>query len=56
MNVSGPAPWLTVVIPSHCSERWIGHSLSSLAAEAAQGIDVLIIDSSPTSAARQSSS
>jgi glycosyltransferase involved in cell wall biosynthesis len=54
MNVSGPgpAPWLTVVIPSHCGERWIAESLRSLAAEAAQGIAILIIDSSPTPATR----
>jgi glycosyltransferase involved in cell wall biosynthesis len=46
------APWLTVVIPSYCGEQWIDASLSSLAAEAAEGIEVLVIDSSPTSATR----
>ncbi len=46
------APWLTVIMPSYCGERWINASLSSLAAEAVNGVEVLIIDSSPTSATR----
>jgi glycosyltransferase involved in cell wall biosynthesis len=45
-------PWLTVIMPSYCGERWIDTSLSSLAAEAADGVEVLVIDSSPTSATR----
>ena len=39
-------------MPSHCGETWIGASLNSLASEAAEGIEVLLIDSSPTSATR----
>jgi hypothetical protein len=39
-------------MPSYCGEQWIDASLSSLASEAAQGIEVLIIDGSPTSATR----
>jgi len=45
-------PWLSVIIPSHCGEQWIGAALSSISAEAAQGVEVLIIDGSPTSATR----
>jgi hypothetical protein len=47
-----PVPWLTVVMPSYCGERWIDSALRSLAAEAPQGVEVLVIDSSPTSATR----
>ena len=43
------APWLTVVMPTHCGEPWLDASLSSLVAEASTGIEVLVIDSSPTS-------
>ena len=45
-------PWLTVIIPSYRGEQWIGASLTSLVAEGTQGIEVLLIDSSPTSATR----
>jgi glycosyltransferase involved in cell wall biosynthesis len=45
-------PWLTVIIPSYRGEKWIGASLTSLVAEGTQGIEVLLIDSSPTSATR----
>jgi len=47
-----PDPWLTVIIPSYRGEQWIGASLSSIAAEAAEGLEVLLIDGSPTSATR----
>jgi Glycosyl transferase family 2 len=46
------APWLTVIIPSYCGEQWIDASLSSLVSEVAEGVEVLVIDSSPTSATR----
>jgi hypothetical protein len=54
MSVShiASAPWLTVIMPSYCGEQWINASLSSLVAEAAEGVEVLVIDSSPTSATR----
>jgi glycosyltransferase involved in cell wall biosynthesis len=54
MNVARTArpPWLTVIIPSYCGEQWIGAALSSVAAEAKEGIEVFLIDSSPTSATR----
>jgi hypothetical protein len=52
MNMSRDActPWLSVVIPSYCGERWIDFALQSLACEAVDGMEVLVIDSSPTSA------
>ncbi len=52
LNMSGHtcAPWLSVVMPSYCGEQWINAALRSIATEAAQGIEVLIIDSSPTRA------
>ena len=43
------APFLTVVMPVHCGERWIEATLDSLAAEAAGDIEVIVIDSSPDS-------
>jgi glycosyltransferase involved in cell wall biosynthesis len=52
MSVGRPtsAPWLTVIMPTHCGEQWIDASLRSLAAEAAEGIEVLVLDSSSTPA------
>lgn len=49
---AGAAPWLTVLIPSYCGEQWIGASLTSLVSQAAEGVEVLLIDSSPTPATR----
>lgn len=46
------APWLTVIMPSYCGEQWIDASLGSLADEAYEGIEVIVVDSSPTSATR----
>jgi glycosyltransferase involved in cell wall biosynthesis len=43
------APWLSVVMPSLRAERWIDASLASLAAQQMDGIEILIIDGSPTS-------
>jgi hypothetical protein len=45
-------PWLTVIMPSYCGEQWIEASLRSLADEACEGVEVLVVDSSPTSATR----
>src|SRR5277367_2000342 len=45
-------PWLTVIMPCYRGEQWIAAALRSLAAEAADGMEVWVIDSSPTSAAR----
>jgi hypothetical protein len=54
MSIGGPEvrPWLSVVMPSHFGERWIDLSLRSIAAEAADGIEILLIDSAGSSAAR----
>jgi hypothetical protein len=46
------APWLAVIIPSYRGEKWIHQALDSLASEAAQGIEVVVVDGSPTSATR----
>jgi len=43
------APFLTVVMPVHCGERWIEKTLDSLAAEATDGIEVVVVDGSPDS-------
>jgi glycosyltransferase involved in cell wall biosynthesis len=45
-------PWLTVIMPSYCGEQWIDASLGSLVDEAPDDVEVLVIDSSPTSATR----
>ena len=50
-NVS--RPWLTVIMPSFRGEEWIRLALQSLAAEATDGIEVLLIDGGPTPAARE---
>jgi hypothetical protein len=49
---SGVKPWLSVIMPSHFGEQWIDSSLRSIAAEAADGIEILVVDSADTSAAR----
>jgi hypothetical protein len=41
------APFLTVVMPVHCGQRWIEATLDSLAAEATDDIEVIVIDGSP---------
>lgn len=41
-------PWLSVVMPTWCGEQWIDAALQSIAAEAAPGVEVLLLDSSPT--------
>jgi glycosyltransferase involved in cell wall biosynthesis len=54
MSESGVASalWLSVIMPSYCGERWIDASLRSIAAESAEGIEVILIDSSPTCGTR----
>src|ERR1700678_3150389 len=44
------APWLSVIMPSYCGEQWIGAALRSVAAEEADGVEVLVMDGSPTTA------
>ncbi|WP_245468089.1 MULTISPECIES: glycosyltransferase [unclassified Mesorhizobium] len=43
-------PFLSVVMPVHEGAAWIGATLDSLAAEPTGGLEIIIIDSSPTSA------
>jgi glycosyltransferase involved in cell wall biosynthesis len=52
-RTTAAAPWLTVIMPSYCGENWIDASLRSLADETSGDIEVLVIDSSPTSATRE---
>jgi hypothetical protein len=53
MRGSGDAPWLTVVIPAYGGEEWIVTALDSLVAETTEGVEVLLIDGSPTPATRE---
>ncbi len=43
-------PWLSVIMPSYRGEQWIRAALESIASEPSTGIEVLVIDSSPTGA------
>lgn len=40
-------PWLSVAMPVHCGERWLGATLGSVAAQDCTGVELLILDSSP---------
>jgi glycosyltransferase involved in cell wall biosynthesis len=40
--------WLSVIIPSHNGERWLGAALQSVADQKDKGIEVILIDSSAT--------
>jgi hypothetical protein len=42
------APWLSVIMPAHSGASWIAATLDSLVAEADAGVEIIIIDSSPT--------
>jgi glycosyltransferase involved in cell wall biosynthesis len=41
-------PWLSVIVPSHNGERWLGAALHSLVDQREQGIEVIVIDTSNT--------
>jgi glycosyltransferase involved in cell wall biosynthesis len=43
-----PTPFLTVVMPIHDGAEWIGATLDSLVAEPGAGLDIIVVDSSPT--------
>jgi glycosyltransferase involved in cell wall biosynthesis len=45
------APWLSLVIPSYRGEQWIETALDSLVTQSLDGIEVLLVDGGPTSAA-----
>jgi glycosyltransferase involved in cell wall biosynthesis len=47
-----PNTWLTVIMPSFRGEQWIDSALGSIAQGPAEGIEILVIDSSPTAATR----
>lgn len=51
-SIAPSAPWLSVVMPSYAGERWIDASLGSIAREGADGVEVIVIDGSPTSNTR----
>ena len=44
------SPWLSVIMPLHRAETTICATLQSLAAEHDDGIEIIVLDSSPTSA------
>jgi GT2 family glycosyltransferase len=44
--------WLSVVIPCYGGERWIAASLASIAEEQPGGVEVILVDGSPTSTSR----
>jgi glycosyltransferase involved in cell wall biosynthesis len=54
MNGLAPssATWLSVVMPVHNGAQWIAAALQSIAAEKADGIEVLLLDSSVDDASR----
>ena len=44
-------PWLSVVMPTYCGERWIDAALSSVAGQQGiDGVELLVVDSSPDAA------
>jgi len=46
-------PWLSVIIPSHNRERWLGIALQSLVDQKDPGIEVIVVDASTTDACLQ---
>jgi glycosyltransferase involved in cell wall biosynthesis len=46
-------PWLSVIVPSHNRERWLGAALQSLVDQKDPGIEVIVIDASATDACLQ---
>jgi len=47
------SPWLSVIIPSHNDQRWLGAALRSLVDQNDPGIEVIVIDASATDASVQ---
>jgi glycosyltransferase involved in cell wall biosynthesis len=45
---STPRPWLSVILPLYRGEEWLDRTLGSVAADADAGVEVVVIDSSPT--------
>jgi hypothetical protein len=44
-------PWISVIMPSYNGERWIDRALVSLTRQSTEGIELLLIDGGPSSAA-----
>lgn len=40
-------PFLTLVIPVHCGEKWIAATLDSIVAESADDLEVILVDGTP---------
>jgi glycosyltransferase involved in cell wall biosynthesis len=40
-------PFLTLIIPVHCGEQWIAATLDSIVPEAAEDLEIIVIDGSP---------
>lgn len=45
---SAPRPWLSVILPVYRGEEWLDRTLGSVVPDADAGVEVVIIDSSPT--------
>jgi glycosyltransferase involved in cell wall biosynthesis len=43
-------PWLSVIVPSHNDQRWLGAALQSVVDQNDPGIEVIVIDASATDA------
>lgn len=43
-------PWLTVIMPVYRGERWVEQALQSLADQSDDGVELIVIDSSPDNA------
>lgn len=43
----GARPFLTVIIPVHRGQQWIGKTLNSIAAESSDDLEVIVVDGSP---------
>ena len=41
-------PWISVILPVYCGEQWVETTLESIAVEADPGIEIVVIDTSPT--------
>ena len=46
-------PWLSVIVPSHNGERWLGAALTSVVEQAQEGIEVIVVDSSESKKVQQ---
>jgi hypothetical protein len=46
----GTKPFLTLIIPVHCGEKWIGATLDSIAAESVDDLEVIVVDGTPNHA------